>query len=97
MAAEMGERIHLEVLTDSSAAKGVVQRTGSGRIKHLQVKQLWVQEKESDKLLRIIKLPREKNVADLLTHHYTEAEWKTLAHIFGVERRPSCWSAGEGG
>ena len=89
MAREMGEKIGLEVLTDSSAARGVIQRSGSGRIKHLQVKQLWVQECESRDELIISKLPREYNVADLLTHHYSESEWQSLSEHLCVERRPS--------
>ena len=70
MAEEFGDCIALEVLTDSSAARGVIQRAGAGRVKHLQVKQLWVQEKESNKELQITKVPRDANVADLLTHHF---------------------------
>ena len=89
MARELGEDIGLEVLTDSSAARGVIQRSGSGRIKHLQVKQLWVQERESRDELVISKLPREHNVADLLTHHYSESEWQSLSDYFCIERRPS--------
>ena len=89
MARELGEDIGLEVLTDSSAARGVIQRSGSGRIKHLQVKQLWVQERESQKELTISKLPRDRNVADLLTHHYSESEWQSLSSYFSIERRSS--------
>ena len=40
MAGGLGEKMHLEMFTDSSAARGVIQRCGSGKIKHLQVKQL---------------------------------------------------------
>ena len=97
MSTEFGEHLLLEVMTDSSAARGVVQRAGSGRIKHLQVKQLWCQELESAGEMAIVKLPREKNVADLLTHHFSDSEWKSLSPIFGVERRPSFRSLGEGG
>ena len=89
MARELGEHIGLEVLTDSSAARGVIQRSGSGRIKHVQVKQLWAQERESQKELIISKLPRDRNVADLLTHHYSESEWQSLSVYFSIERRPS--------
>ena len=97
MAQELGEDLCLEVLTDSSAARGVIQRVGSGWIKHLQVKQLWVQERGSNRELSIVKLPREKNVAELLTHHFSDAEWTSLSPTFGVERRPSFRSLGEGG
>ena len=74
MARELGDEIGLEILTDASAARGVIQRQGAGRIKHLSVKQLWVQERESEKDLSITKIPRAINWADLLTHHWTENE-----------------------
>ena len=36
-------RIH----TDSGATVGTVQRQGAGRIKHLETRQMWIQEKIS--------------------------------------------------
>ena len=31
-------------LTDSSAAKGIASRKGVGKVKHLSLKELWVQD-----------------------------------------------------
>lgn len=87
MSQELGEMLRLEMHTDSSAARGVIQRTGSGRIKHFQVKQVWFQERESRKQLTISKLLGARNVADLLTHRDTDPEWNELPVAFGVERR----------
>ena len=97
MTEEFEEPMGLEIRTDSTAARGIIQRSCSGRIKHLQVKQLWVQERETKRDLHVAKFPREKNVADLLTHHFSDAEWFSLSHIFGVERRPFSRCVGEGG
>ena len=55
---------------DSSACKGTINRTGSGRIKHLEVKQLWIQDKAKEKELEFKKVPREYNAADCLTKHW---------------------------
>ena len=41
---EIGMGVVARVLTDSDAARGVVRRTGSGRVKHLEARWLWVQE-----------------------------------------------------
>ena len=60
MALELRDPIVLDILTDASAARGVVQRQGAGRIKHLTIKQLWVQERESAGYLTITKSPRGK-------------------------------------
>ena len=42
---EVGMQAGLHLLGDSSASHGTLNRLGSGRIKHLQTKQLWLQEK----------------------------------------------------
>ena len=45
------------VLSDASAGVGIASRQGSGRLKHLEVKWLWVQEKVSEKALRLKEHP----------------------------------------
>ena len=42
---EIGEGKMLHLRGDSSASHGTLQRLGSGRVKHLQTRQLWLQEK----------------------------------------------------
>ena len=84
---ELLESLPVEIFTDASAARGVVQRQGAGRIKHLQVKQLWVQEKESSGDLIVTKIPRALNWADLLTHHWTENDGATMMAGMSVVRR----------
>ena len=75
------------VKTDASAAREVVQRQGSGRIEHLSVKQLWVQERESNKELDLQKIPRAPNWADLMTHHWSEGEAAIMLSGMSVDRR----------
>ena len=87
MTAELLHPMELEVLTDASAARGVIQRQGAGRVKHLSVKQLWVQERETKGELKISKIPRLLNYADLLTHHWSEAEGLPMLTGMCVELR----------
>ena len=42
MAEEMNIELSIEINGDSSAAKGTLARQGSGKIKHLHTKQLWI-------------------------------------------------------
>ena len=74
MAEECFMNIPMRLLTDSSAAKGIIMRNGVGKVKHLEVKCLWVQERESEGYFVCVKNPRLENCADLLTHHYSENE-----------------------
>ena len=39
------EKKLLELDTDSTAARGIVQRAGCGKVKHLEARQLWIQAK----------------------------------------------------
>jgi hypothetical protein len=54
---------------DASAAIGVVQRQGAGKIRHIDVGVLWIQQKELQKAVEILKLKSENNQADLMTKH----------------------------
>ena len=63
-----GRSPSLEVNTDSSACKGMVLRHGSGKVKHLTTKQLWVQGATRAYGIHVKKIPRDQNIADVLTH-----------------------------
>ena len=82
MAAEMGTMFPLRMFTDSSAARGIIQREGAGRVKHLDIKTLWMQERETAGDLSIHKVPRAQIFSDLLTHHYTDPEADN--HFYGM-------------
>ena len=82
MIEEIDRKLKLRIRTDASAAVGVIQRQGAGRVKHLQIKQLWLQEKSRNGDVQMMKIPRAVNFSDLLTHHWSEKEGK--AHLEGM-------------
>ena len=69
-----GECDGMVLLTDSSAAKGVVLRSGVGKLKHLSVKQLWLQEVIANGQASVQKVARERNPADSLTHEWVQKD-----------------------
>ena len=71
---EWGTSLGIRSLCDSSAARGVLNRTGWGRIRHLELKQLWVQDLVKRGLVHMAWFPRSKNAADILTHPTGVAE-----------------------
>ena len=75
---------------DSSASKGIVSRVGVGKIKHLEVKHLWVQQFVRSGNVQIFKIPRKVNTADLLTHACNSAELKN--HLSRMGLRVRCLS-----
>ncbi|CAE7038143.1 unnamed protein product, partial [Symbiodinium sp. CCMP2592] len=72
LTAQIWERIgfkglKLTLRTDSSAAKGIATRKGSGKVKHLSMKELWIQDCVQRKQLTVQKEPTKSNWADLGT------------------------------
>ena len=53
--------------TDSTAAKSFVCRRGLGRMRHLQVRDLWLQKEVRDGNIAVYKVPGITNPADLMT------------------------------
>ena len=67
--ADLGCKVRLVVCTDSSAAKGMASRRGLGKVRHVEVNQLWVQEKVGSGEVELRKVEGSKNIADALTKH----------------------------
>ena len=57
---------------DASAALGILQRRGVGKLRHLDVGLLWLQEHEAKGAVKLGKVKGEQNPADLGTKHLTE-------------------------
>ena len=73
---ETGTPHGAEILGDSSAAHGINMRVGSGRVKHLSIRQVWLQERVATGYLTCRKIPREINCADAMTHHWSPKKGK---------------------
>ena len=53
--------------TDASAAKGIAPRKGLGKERHIEVNQLWVQDKVESGETQTMKVGGDVNIADALT------------------------------
>ena len=73
-----GVVVEAVVLSDASAGIGIESRQGCGRLKHLEVKWLWVQEEVSERALRLRKHPTETNIADLATKYLSRHRMEML-------------------
>ena len=69
LAADLGIKVNLEILTDATAAIGICRRRGLGKIRHLHVSDLWVQDRLRKGDFKLTKIPGAENPADLLTKH----------------------------
>ena len=55
----------MQVWTDSSTAKAVTGRRGLGKLRHVELKWLWVQDAVKEGRIRMGKVNGEENVAEM--------------------------------
>jgi hypothetical protein len=87
LAGDFGAALDGRVSCDSAAAIGIVNRTGAGKLRHVKVQYLWMQQKVRDGELEVKKVPGVDNPADLLTKHLDEATMKKHLVSLGFELR----------
>jgi len=73
------------VWADSSAALAVVKRQGAGKLRHINISLLWVQEQEKLKKLVYEKVPGQDNPADLFTKGVGREKLQQFAWASGQE------------
>jgi len=66
---DFGVKMAIRVNTDASAAKGMANRRGLGKVRHIAVNQLWIQDRIARGDLEINKVNGKENLADILTKH----------------------------
>ena len=66
---DLGMHFDLVVLTDATAAIGICRRRGLGKVRHLAVADLWVQDKVKAGDFVLEKVAGSDNPADMLTKH----------------------------
>ena len=77
----------IEVNSDASAAIGISNRIGSGKVRHIEVTQLWLQEKVSKKTIVLNKVGTEDNLADALTKGVDAESIRKHCEGVGLELR----------
>ena len=68
---DLSINLAVAVSTDSSAAKGIANRRGLGKLRHIELNELWVQELVTKGRIVIYKINGTENSGDSLTKHST--------------------------
>jgi hypothetical protein len=84
IARDLGWDLRVRLWVDSSAAKAISSRRGLGKIRHLDVRFLWLQERVACRDLEIRKIAGVVNPADVLTKPKSQREMASLLHAVGV-------------
>ena len=79
-----GLQVNLKLLLDSSSARQILARSGVGRIRHLSVKVLWLQQKVETKEIQVCAVSTTDNIADLGTKRLNCNTTRYLMYLCGV-------------
>ena len=66
---DLGINLLVSLSTDSSAAKGIASRRGLGKMRHVELSELWIQDRVAKGEVTIWKIPGLENSSDSLTKH----------------------------
>ena len=67
LAADLGQDMKIIMYADSSAAIAIAKRRGSGKLRHINIGLLWIQEKAEAEEVIIKKVKGISNPADMMT------------------------------
>ena len=83
LVSDIGLRLDVVVCTDSDACRGTCQRTGIGRLKHVEVETLWAQEVVRNQRVQLERENGSTNVADLMTKYLSRSRIDALLTLMG--------------
>ena len=80
---ELGVGAEVELRTDSRAGKGVASRRGTGKVKHMHICYLWLQEKVERGEVHVVKVGGMGHRADALTKYVDGARLREMLGRMG--------------
>ena len=67
LAQDLGLYVEVLLWVDSSAAKSMASRKGVGKVRHVEVRELWLQDAVRNKRVALANIEGTKNPSDVLT------------------------------
>ena len=83
LAESWGVKLDAKLLVDSSAALAVTNRKGCGKLRHVRIGHLWVQELAADEVVQFRKVKGTENPADLCTKYLNAKQLDRLLPLLG--------------
>ena len=80
---EMGIGVEVVVQIDATAAEGILQRRGLGKLRHLDVQELWSQEALKQGAFSVEKVKTGDNTADIGTKPLNREDIEQNLHGMG--------------
>ena len=92
MLADLGVNLTINLNTDSSAAKGIASRRGLGKVRHIELCELWLQDQVARGRIAVNKIRGDDNFSDSLTKHSSidriAQSMLMTANTYAIRRHP---------
>ena len=75
---DLGVELDVRLHTDATTGRAIATRRGLGKVRHIAVNELWLQEQVAKNSVSIMKIKNKFNLADLLTKYFSLNE---IEHI----------------
>ena len=85
MAIDLGMDLCAELRVDANATIGILSRHGLGKLRHIEVSELWLQELVKDKRIKLNKVLGTNNPADMMTKFLSGEEIQCYMSKLGFD------------
>ena len=89
-----GRKCHIQLYTDSSGARGILQRQGVGRLRRLSCRILWLQNLVNTGDVRVGTIAGSKNPVDIGTKRLACSTMRSLMSLLGMFNMTTCMVEG---
>ena len=87
LADDLGLSLRVRLHIDAQAALGILERQGVGRVRHLDIGVLWLQEQQVRRVVELTKVLGTENPADLMTKYLGRDAIDQYSRVLGYEYR----------
>ena len=84
---DFGRKLDVHLHVDASAAIGIAQRKGLGKLRHLDTQALWIQDALQTRRVSVEKVLGAENPADLMTKHLDGQDIQKHFKKLGIQVR----------
>ena len=85
MAQDWGQQLGVTLYADSSAALAIAKRKGAGKLRHINVSALWIQDIQDREGAQYMKILGTENPADLMTKYLVREKADACMQRIGQE------------
>lgn len=84
---DLGIELDIRIHTDATTGRAIATRRGLGKVRHIAVNELWMQEKVANGMMSIHKIKNKFNLADLLTKYLSKDDINQIVDYMQHEFR----------